>query len=66
VTSTADITANGVDVHVAVSDDYVTFRTAGTLMQLGGAGGEAGFGDELKATVVAHDEDGAVLRFTTP
>ncbi|MBA8977158.1 hypothetical protein GTW38_06055 [Streptomyces sp. SID7804] len=66
VTSTADITANGVDVHVAVSDDYVTFRTAGTLMQLGGAGGEAGFGDELKATVVAHNKDGAVLRFTTP
>ncbi|MEU9579212.1 hypothetical protein [Streptomyces chilikensis] len=66
VTSTADITANGVRVHVSVGDDYVTFRTAGTLMQLGGAGGEAGFGDRLKATVVAHGEDGAVLRFTTP
>ncbi|MFI2507712.1 hypothetical protein [Streptomyces sp. NPDC018972] len=66
VTSTADITANGVSVHVSVGDDHVTFRTAGTLMQLGGAGGEAGFGDELKATVVAHNEDGAVLRFTTP
>lgn len=66
VTSTADITANGVSVHVSVGDDYVTFRTAGTLMQLGGAGGEAGFGDELKATVMAHNEDGAVLRFTTP
>ncbi|MFF9200263.1 hypothetical protein ACF1AE_00160 [Streptomyces sp. NPDC014986] len=66
VTSTADITANGVGVHVSVADDHVTFRTAGTLMQLGGAGGEAGFGDELKATVVAHDENGAVLRFTTP
>lgn len=66
VTSTADITANDVDVHVSLGDDYVTFQTAGTLMQLGGAGGEAGFGDRLKATVVAHDEDGAVLRFTTP
>jgi hypothetical protein len=65
VTSTADITANGVSVHVSVGDDVVTFQTAGTLMQLGGAGGEAGFGDELKATVVAHNEDGAVLRFTT-
>ncbi|WP_210593421.1 hypothetical protein [Streptomyces sp. GESEQ-35] len=66
VTSTADITANGTSVHVSVGDDYVTFQTAGTLMQLGGAGGEAGFGDALKATVVAHNKDGAVLKFTTP
>lgn len=66
VTSTADITANGVGVHVSVRDDHVTFRTAGTIMQLGGAGGEAGFGDELKATVVGHNKEGAVLRFTTP
>lgn len=66
VTSTADITANGVNVHVLVADDHVTFRTAGTLMQLGGAGGEAGFGDELKAIVVAHNKDGAVLRFSVP
>ncbi|MFI2910205.1 hypothetical protein ACG2OD_18405 [Streptomyces sp. PDY-4] len=67
VTSTADITANGMDVHVTVRDDYVAFRTAGTLMQLGGgAGGRARFGDGLTATVVAHDEDDAVLRFTTP
>ncbi|MFJ8076755.1 hypothetical protein ACIQ7Q_23115 [Streptomyces sp. NPDC096176] len=66
VTSTADITANNVNVHVSVGDDFVTFQTAGTLMQLGGAGGEAGFGDDLKATVVAHDKDGAVLKFTTP
>ncbi|MEU0374191.1 hypothetical protein ABZ070_28840 [Streptomyces sp. NPDC006283] len=66
VTSTADITANDVNVHVSVGDDFVTFRTAGTLMQLGGAGGEAGFGDDLKATVVAHNKDGAVLKFTTP
>ncbi|NYE44805.1 hypothetical protein HEB29_005816 [Streptomyces fulvorobeus] len=28
-------------------------------------GGEAGFGDELKASVVAHHEDGAVLKFST-
>ncbi|MER6010638.1 hypothetical protein [Streptomyces bluensis] len=66
VTSTADITANGVNVRVSVGEDYVTFQTAGTLMQLGGAGGEAGFGDDLKATVVAHNKDGAVLKFNTP
>ncbi|HWU04792.1 MAG TPA: hypothetical protein VN520_00010 [Streptomyces sp.] len=66
VTSTADITANGVSVHVTVADEFVTFRTEGTVMQLGGAGGEAGFGDELKAVVVAHDEDGAVLKFSIP
>ncbi|MFF5477127.1 hypothetical protein ACFY5C_07260 [Streptomyces sp. NPDC012935] len=66
VTSTANITANDVDVHVSLGDDYVTFQTAGTLMQLGGAGGEAGFGDRLKATVVAHNKDGAVLKFTSP
>jgi len=54
-------------VEVTVRDDYVAFRTAGTLMQLGGgAGGRARFGDGLTATVVAHDEDDAVLRFTTP
>ncbi|WP_406414924.1 hypothetical protein [Streptomyces sp. NBC_01614] len=66
VTSTANITANDVTVHVSLGDDYVTFQTAGTLMQLGGAGGEAGFGDRLKATVVAHNKDGAVLKFTAP
>ncbi|MEU0383686.1 hypothetical protein [Streptomyces chartreusis] len=66
VTSTADITANGTRVHVSVADDYVTFQSGGTLMQLGGAGGEAGFGNALKATVVAHDEDGAVLKFALP
>lgn len=66
VTSTAHITANGVSVHVTVADDSVTFLTAGTVMQLGGAGGEAGFGDELKAVVVAHNKQGAVLKFSTP
>ncbi|PGH46853.1 hypothetical protein CRI70_31740 [Streptomyces sp. Ru87] len=66
VTSTADITANGMNVHVTVSEESVTFQTAGTVMQLGGAGGEAGFGDELKAVVVAHNEDGAVLKFSRP
>ncbi|MGW0861005.1 hypothetical protein [Streptomyces sp. NPDC002611] len=66
VTSTADITANETKVHVTVADEHVTFRTDGTVMQLGGTGGEAGFGDALKATIVAHNEDGAVLRFRTP
>ncbi|MFC9680315.1 hypothetical protein [Streptomyces sp. NPDC056948] len=66
VTSTADITANGTRVHVSVADEHVTFQTDGTVMQLGGTGGEAGFGDALKATVVAHNEDGAVLKFSTP
>ncbi|MEU2572431.1 hypothetical protein ACIP3B_05125 [Streptomyces anulatus] len=66
VTSTAHITANGVSVHVTVADESVTFRTAGTVMQLGGVGGEAGFGDALKAIVVAHNQDGAVLKFSTP
>ncbi|MYS91279.1 MULTISPECIES: hypothetical protein [Streptomyces] len=63
VTSTADITAKGTNVHVIVSDDSVTFQSGGGVMQFGGAGGEAGFGNGLKATVVAHDKDGAVLRF---
>jgi hypothetical protein len=66
VTSTADITAKGTNVHVIVADDSVTFHSGGTLMQLGGAGGEAGFGNGLKATVVAHDKDGAVLKFSRP
>ncbi|WP_435284416.1 hypothetical protein [Streptomyces koelreuteriae] len=66
VTSTADITANGTKVHVTVADEHVTFRTDGTVMQLGGTGGEAGFGDALRATIVAHDRNGAVLRFSTP
>ncbi|MFF5518788.1 hypothetical protein [Streptomyces coeruleorubidus] len=66
VTSTADITAKGTKVHVIVADDSVTFQSGGTVMQLGGAGGEAGFGNALKATVVAHDEEGAVLKFGLP
>jgi hypothetical protein len=66
VTSTADITAKGTKVHVIVADDSVTFQSGGTVMQLGGAGGEAGFGGALKATVVAHDKDGAVLKFALP
>ncbi|GAA2938768.1 hypothetical protein [Streptomyces enissocaesilis] len=66
VTSTADITANGVSVHVTVANGSVTFQTAGTVMQLGGAGGTAGFGDELKADVVAHNKEGAVLKFSIP
>ncbi|MEU6177588.1 hypothetical protein [Streptomyces coeruleorubidus] len=63
VTSTADITAKGTKVHVIVEDDAVTFQSGGALMQLGGAGGEAGFGNGLKATVEAHNKDGAVLKF---
>ncbi|MFJ8466631.1 hypothetical protein [Streptomyces swartbergensis] len=64
VTSTADITAKGTDVHVIVADDSVTFQSGGGLMQFGGAGGEAGFGNGLKANVVAHNKDGAVLKFS--
>ncbi len=66
VASTADITANGVNVHISVREESVTFQSGGTLMQLGGAGGEARFGSRLKATVVAHNKDGAVLRFSNP
>ncbi|WP_367125406.1 hypothetical protein [Streptomyces phytohabitans] len=66
VTSTADVTANGLTVAVAVGDDLVTFQAGGSVMQLGGGGGEVGFGDELEVTVVAHDERGAVLRFRVP
>ncbi|GAA2539640.1 MULTISPECIES: hypothetical protein [Streptomyces] len=66
VTSAAHITANGVSVRVTVGDDFVTFQSAGTVMQLGGQGGVAQFGDALKATVVAHVEKDAVLKFTLP
>ncbi|WDV53201.1 hypothetical protein PV963_23945 [Streptomyces coeruleorubidus] len=64
VTSTADITAKGTKVHVIVADDSITFQSGGGVMQFGGAGGVAGFGNGLKATVVAHDKDGAVLEFS--
>lgn len=64
VTSTADITAKGTKVHVIVADDSITFQSGGGVMQFGGGGGEAGFGNGLKATVVAHDKDGAVLKFS--
>ncbi|CAM5703509.1 hypothetical protein [Streptomyces coeruleorubidus] len=66
VTSTADITAKGTKVHVIVADDSITFQSGGGLMQFGGAGGEAGFGNGLKANVVAHNKDGAVLKFSRP
>ncbi|MCT9075150.1 hypothetical protein [Streptomyces fulvoviolaceus] len=66
VTSTADITANDMSVHITVTDDLVNFQTEGSWMQLGGAGGEATFGSALKAVVVAHNEEGAVLRFSAP
>ncbi|MFD7500896.1 hypothetical protein [Streptomyces sp. NPDC059850] len=66
VTSSADITANGMSVHVTAGDNSVTFQTASTIMNLGGQGGVAKFGDTLKATVVAQNKDGAVLKFTIP
>ncbi|MFJ8592342.1 hypothetical protein [Streptomyces sp. NPDC093598] len=67
VTSTAEIRARGKNLHVSVADDSVTFQSGGgSLIQLGGAGGEAGFDDAVKATVVAHTEDGAVIEFSRP
>ena len=66
VTSPVRITANGLTVNVAVMDESVTFRTPGTVMRLGGSGGVAKFGDDLTVTVVAQNEDGAVLKFTAP
>ncbi|WP_240436668.1 hypothetical protein [Streptomyces sporangiiformans] len=65
VTSTANITANGVNVHVTVGNS-VTFQTPSTIMNLGGQGGVAKFGDDLKVTVVAQNQNGAVLEFTIP
>ncbi|WP_409467815.1 hypothetical protein [Streptomyces sp. HC307] len=66
VTSAVDITANGVSVHVTAGDGSVTFQTPSAIMNLGGQGSEARFGDDLKATVVALNEDGAVVKFTIP
>ncbi|MEW2402518.1 hypothetical protein [Streptomyces sp. NPDC046862] len=66
VTRPVRITANGLTVNVSVMNESVTFMTASSIMNLGGQGGVAKFGDDLKATVVAQNEDGAVLEFTTP
>lgn len=66
VTSSVWITANGVDVHVTPGDDSVTFETPSAVMRLGGQGGVAKWGDDLKVTVVAQNKDGAVLKFTVP
>ncbi|MEV0224068.1 hypothetical protein [Streptomyces sp. NPDC050704] len=66
VTSPGWITANGMDLHVNPGDDSVVFETPSSVMQLGGQGGEARWGDDLKVTVVAQNKDGAVLKFTTP
>jgi hypothetical protein len=66
VTSPVRITANGLTVNVAVTNESVTFQTPNTVMQLGGQSGVAEFGDVLKVTVVARNKDGAVLRFTIP
>ncbi|MEU0728966.1 hypothetical protein [Streptomyces sp. NPDC006140] len=65
VTSTADVTANGLNVDITVGNS-VTFQTPDTIMNLGGQGGVAQFGDTLKVTVVAQNEQGAVLRFARP
>ncbi|MGX1562553.1 hypothetical protein [Streptomyces sp. NPDC055506] len=65
VSSTADVTANGVNVHITVGNS-VTFRTPGTIMNLGGQGGVAQFGRDLKVTVVARNDKGAVLKFAVP
>ncbi|MGA5894756.1 hypothetical protein [Streptomyces venetus] len=65
VTSTADITANGVDVHVSV-DGSVTFRTPGTVTALGGRGSVAQFGSDLRVKVVAQHGKDAVLEFAVP
>ncbi|MET9872537.1 hypothetical protein ABZZ16_41755 [Streptomyces sp. NPDC006386] len=65
MTSTADVTANGLNVHITVGNS-VTFQTPDTIMNLGGQGGVAQFGDTLKVTVVAQNEQGAVLRFARP
>ncbi|HWM36440.1 MAG TPA: hypothetical protein VNS49_04870 [Streptomyces sp.] len=66
VTSAVDITANGLNVHVTTDDDSVTFQSEGGYMRLGGQGGVAKFGDDVKVTVVAQNEDGAVLKFSIP
>lgn len=66
VTRPVRITANGLTVNVSVMKKSVTFMTPSTIMNLGGQGGVAKFGDDLKVTVVARNEDGAVLRFATP
>ncbi|MBQ1122895.1 hypothetical protein [Streptomyces sp. B15] len=66
VTSAVKITANGLSLHASAEDDSVTFRSAGSVMRLGGSGGVARFGDDLTITVVAQNEDGAVLKFTAP
>ncbi|OEU90476.1 aromatic ring-opening dioxygenase LigA [Streptomyces abyssalis] len=66
VTSEADITANGLNVHVTADGDSVTFQSDGGYMRLGGQGGVAKFGDDVKVTVVAQNEDGAVLKFSIP
>jgi hypothetical protein len=66
VTSPVSITANGLTVNVSTADESVTFRTPTGVMRLGGQGGVARFGDVLTVTVVAQNEEGAVLKFTAP
>ncbi|MFI0773476.1 hypothetical protein [Streptomyces sp. NPDC021212] len=45
ITSAADITANGLSVHVTAGDHSVTFRTPSSIMNLGGQSGVAKFGE---------------------
>lgn len=66
VTSPVDVTANGVSMHVTADDGSVTFQSDGGYMRLGGQGGVAKFGDDLKVTVVAQNKNGAVLKFAKP
>lgn len=69
VTSSVDVTAQGLKVRVTVDEDDITFRTASSSTQLGGqgGGGKAEFGEngkELTVIVIAHNAEGAVLYFT--
>ncbi|OEV03970.1 hypothetical protein AN216_09520 [Streptomyces oceani] len=64
VTSHANVTANGLTVDITVEEQLTTFRSGGSVMQLGGQSGEVEFGDDLKITIVAQNEEGAVLEFT--
>lgn len=66
VSSQVSVTANGLRLQITHSEGGVTFVSSGSVMQLGGGSGVAGFGDDLKVTVVAHNEDGAVLKFEIP
>lgn len=66
VTSEADITMNGLTVHVTVDENAVTLQAGGAVSRMGGEGGGAvgevgSNGKDLTAVVVAHNKHGAVL-----